>query len=82
MHMSTKLRLSPSFLSSNKQLLYLHCPGGHCSVSEGSPSTVGSVWPGDKIVHVTELAEGLMGGLIERHLQIFQEEVGFDRRQW
>jgi hypothetical protein len=45
---------------------------------------VGSVQSDDEnFVHLTALAEGLMGNPVERHLLgILYEEVGDDRRQW
>jgi hypothetical protein len=46
------------------------------------PQPVGSVWPDDEsVVHVMELAEGLMGCPVRRYLlEILHEEVGDDRR--
>jgi hypothetical protein len=41
------------------------------------------MWPDDKsVIHVMELAEGLMNIPVKRHLKILHEEVADDQRQW
>jgi hypothetical protein len=45
------------------------------------PQPERSVWSDGESVHLTEVAEGLMGGLVESHLfQISHEGVDFDSR--